>query len=64
MRNKVRLADDTAIRPIAKTEEELQDMVTKLVDTRRKYGMDTNIDKSQVMKTSRSNESLNIKVNK
>ena len=32
--NKVRFADDTTI--IAKTEEELQDMVNRLVDTGRK----------------------------
>ena len=35
---KVRFADDTAI--IAKTQEELQDMVNRLVDTGRKYGME------------------------
>ena len=45
--NKVRFVDDTAI--IAKTQEELQDMVNRLVDTRRKYGMEINIDKSQVV---------------
>jgi Reverse transcriptase (RNA-dependent DNA polymerase). len=43
--NKVRFADDTAI--IAKIQEELQDMVNRLVDTGRKYGMEINIDKSQ-----------------
>ena len=48
---------------IAKTQEELQDMVNRLVDTGRKYGMEINIDKSQVMRVSRSNESLQIKVN-
>ena len=58
--NKVRFADDTAI--IAKTQEELQDMVNRLVDTGRKYDMEINIDKSQVMRASRSNESLRIKV--
>ena len=41
--NKVRFANDTAI--IAKTQEELQDMVNRLVDTGRKYGMEINIDK-------------------
>ena len=46
---------------IAKTQEELQDMVNRLVDTGRKYGMEIN--KSQVMRVSRSNESLQIKVN-
>jgi Reverse transcriptase (RNA-dependent DNA polymerase). len=59
--NKVRFADDTAI--IAKTQEKLQDMVNRLVDTGRKYDMEINIDKSQVMRVSRSNESLQIKVN-
>jgi hypothetical protein len=34
-----------------------------LVDTGRKYGMEINIDKSLVMRVSRSNESLQIKVN-
>ena len=43
---------------IAETQEELQDTVKRLVDTRRKYGMEINIDKSQVMRVSRSNESL------
>ena len=46
--NKVRFADDTAI--IAKTQEELQDKVNRLVDTRRKYGMEIKIDISQVMR--------------
>ena len=52
--SKVRFADDTAI--IDKTQEELQGMVNRLVDTGRKYGMEINIDKSQVMRVSRSNE--------
>ena len=59
--NKVRFVDDTAI--IAKTQEVLQHMVNILVDTGRKYGMEFNIVKSQVMRESRSNESLQIKVN-
>ena len=59
--DKVRFANDIAI--IAKTQEELQDMVNNLVDTGRKYGMEINIDKSQVMRVSRSNKSLQIKVN-
>ena len=37
--------------------------MNRLVDTGRKYGMEINIDKSQVMRESRSNESLQIKVN-
>jgi len=41
---KVRFADDTAI--IAKTQEELQDIVNRVVDTGRKYGMKITIDKS------------------
>ena len=52
--NKVRFMDDTAI--IAKTQEELQDMANRLIDTGRKYGMEINTDKSQVMRVSRSNE--------
>ena len=55
---KVRFADDTAI--IAKTQEELQNMAKRLVDTGMKYGMEINIDKSQVMRVSRRNESLQI----
>ena len=55
--NKVRFADNTAII------YELQDMVNRLVDTGRKYGMKINIDKSQVMAVPKSNESLQIKVN-
>ena len=50
--NKVRFAEDTAI--ITKTQEELQDMVNRLVGTGRKYGMGINIDKSQVMRVTRS----------
>ena len=46
---------------IAKTQEELQDTENRLVDTGSKYGMETNIDKSQVMKISRRKESLQIK---
>ena len=38
-------------------------MVNRLVDTGRKYDMEINIDKSQVMRVSRSNESFQIKVN-
>ena len=38
-------------------------MVNRLVDTGRKYGMEINIDKSQVMRVSRGNVSLQIKVN-
>ena len=48
--------DDTAT--VAKTQEELQDMLNRLVDTGRKYGMEINSDKSQVMGVSRSNVSL------
>jgi Reverse transcriptase (RNA-dependent DNA polymerase). len=44
--NMVRFADDTAV--IAKPQEELQDMVNRLVFG-RKYGMEINIDKTQVM---------------
>jgi hypothetical protein len=48
---------------IAKTQEELQDMVNRLVDTGKKYDMEINIHTSQVMRVSRSNEPLQIKVN-
>ena len=46
--NKVRFADNTA--NIAKTQEELQDMVNRPVDTGRNYDMEINIDKLQVMR--------------
>ena len=58
--NKVRFQDDMTI--IAKTQEELQDMVNRLVDTGRKYGMEININKSRVMRVSKSSESLQIKI--
>ena len=38
-------------------------MVNRLVNIGRKYGMEINIDKSQVMRVSGSNELLQIKVN-
>ena len=38
-------------------------MENNQVDTGRKYGMEINIVKSQVMRVSRSNRSLQIKVN-
>ena len=44
--NKFRFADDAAI--IAKTQEELQDMVNRLVNTGRKYGMEIYIDKQNI----------------
>ena len=47
---------------IAKTQEELQDMVNRLVDTGRKCGMEINTDKSQVMRVARRNDSLWIEV--
>jgi len=59
--NKVRFEDDTAI--IAESQDELQDTVNRLVDTGRKDSLEINIDKSQVMRVSRSNESLQIKEN-
>jgi hypothetical protein len=43
--SKVRFAD-TAI--IAKIQDELQDMVNRLIDTGRKYGMEINIDRSRI----------------
>ena len=46
-----------------KTQEELQDMVNRWVDTGKKYGMEINIDKSQVRRLFRSNASLQIKLN-
>ena len=36
----------------------------RLVDTRIKYGMEINIEKSQVMRVSRGNESMRIKLGK
>ena len=46
--NKVRFTDDMGI--ISKTQEELQDIMNRLVDTGRKYVMEINIDKFQVMR--------------
>jgi len=43
---------------IAKTQEELQDMVNRLVEIEKKHNMEINIHKSQVMRVSRRNESL------
>ena len=45
---------------IAKNQGELQDMVKILVDNGRKYGMEINVDKSQVTTVSWNNESLQI----
>jgi Reverse transcriptase (RNA-dependent DNA polymerase). len=52
--NKVRFVDDIAI--TAKTQEELEDMVNRLIDTGKKYDTEINIDKSQVIRVSRRNE--------
>jgi hypothetical protein len=41
---------------IAKTREELQDVVSRLVDTEMKYGLEINNDISQVLRVSRRNE--------
>ena len=54
--NEVRLEDEMAI--IAKTQEDLQDMVNRLVDTGRKYDMEINTDNSQVTKALRINYSM------
>ena len=51
--NKVRFEGDMAI--IAKTQEEIQYMLYRMVHTGRKYGMEINIDKSKIMRLSRSN---------
>ena len=45
--------DDTAI--VAKTQEELQDIVNRLVITGREYGVEINIDKSQIIRVSGRN---------
>ena len=55
--NKVRFADI-----MAKTQEELQDVVNSLVDTGMKYDIEINIEKPQVRRVSRSNELLKFKV--
>ena len=60
-KSKIWFANDTAI--IAQILEELQNTVYRLVDTGRKYRMEIYIDKSQVIRVSRSNESWQIKVN-
>ena len=38
---------------VAKTQEVLQDMVIRMVDTGRKYDMEINIGKSEVMRVPR-----------
>ena len=48
---KVKFADDTAI--IAKTPVELQNIVNRLADSGREYGMEINIGKSQATRLSR-----------
>jgi Reverse transcriptase (RNA-dependent DNA polymerase). len=58
--NKVKFVDDTAI--IAETQEELQDVLRRMVNTGRMYSKEINIDNSQVMGVSRSIESSRIKV--
>ena len=58
----MRFADDMTI--IAKTQKQSQDLVNRLVDTGRKYDMEINIDKSQVIRVSRSSETLQIELNK
>ena len=45
-----------------KTQDELQAIVNRLVYIGRKYRMEVNIDKSQVMRVSKSNKLLQIKV--
>ena len=50
----VRFVDDVAI--IAKPYEEAQDVVNRLGDTERMYGMEINIENSQVIRVSRSNK--------
>ena len=47
---------------VAITEEELQDMVGRLVDIGSKYGIEFNIEKSQVIWVSRRHKSLLIKL--
>ena len=56
------MSDLRMIRIIAKTQEELQDLVKRSVDTGSKYNMEIDINKSQVMRISRNNGSLRIKV--
>ena len=58
--NKARFANNMAL--IVKTQEELLDMVNRLVDTGTKYGIEINNDKSQIMRVFKRNESLQIKV--
>jgi hypothetical protein len=46
--------DETAI--IAETQKELQDIANRLVNTGMKYGMEIDIEKSQVMRVSKFNQ--------
>ena len=54
----IKYADDLAL--ITKTEEELQEMMTSLVETGRRYGMEINVNKSKVMMIASNVEPLNI----
>ena len=56
----MRSADDTAI--IAKTQQKLQNVVNRLKETGSKCGVKSNIDKSQIMRVSKRNVSLRIKL--
>ena len=58
----MRFADGTETE--AKTQEEVQDVAYRLVVTGSKYGVEINMDKSQIMRASRGNGSLKFKIRK
>ena len=55
----MRFADNAAVI----IQEEVQDMANRFIDAGKKFGKNINLDQSQVIRVSRSNESLQIKVN-
>jgi hypothetical protein len=58
--NTAKYADDLSV--LAKTEEVLQVMMDKLEKTGKEYGMEINIEKSKVMRISKKQKPLQIKV--
>jgi len=56
----VKYADDLVV--LAKEEKMLQDMIDKLIEIGRCYGMETNVEKTKVMRISRQSFSVKIMV--
>ena len=56
----MKFEDDTTI--LTKTQEALQEMVNRLIDTGKKYDMEINIDKWQLIRVVRINGSLQVEL--